>query len=100
MAMRPLAVAITLVTVAARPAATQDAYRVGWWDAASVLAVGGLSLIPEAAGLPDRRRRKTPIASAGGMRRRCWPSVGCRSFRRPPDCPAARRPARRATPPR
>jgi membrane-associated phospholipid phosphatase len=52
MTMRPLAVAITLLTVAARPAATQDAYRVGWWDAASVVAVGGLSLIPEAAGLP------------------------------------------------
>jgi hypothetical protein len=30
--MRPLAVAITLLTVAARPAATQDPYRVAWWD--------------------------------------------------------------------
>ncbi|PYO26770.1 MAG: hypothetical protein DMD73_11560 [Gemmatimonadetes bacterium] len=50
--MRPLAVAITLLTVAARPAATQDPYRVAWWDAASVLAAGGLSLIPEVAGLP------------------------------------------------
>jgi hypothetical protein len=30
MAMRPLAVAITPVTVAARPAASQDADRVGW----------------------------------------------------------------------
>src|SRR5437870_8362982 len=50
--MRPLAVAITLLTGAARPAATQDPYRVAWWDAASVLAAGGLSLIPEVAGLP------------------------------------------------
>src|SRR5256885_14762320 len=50
--MRRLAVAITLLTVAARPAATQEPYRVAWWDAASVLAAGGLSIIPEAAGLP------------------------------------------------
>ena len=50
--MRPLVVAITLLTVAARPAATQDRYRVAWWDGASLLAAGGLSLIPEAAGLP------------------------------------------------
>jgi membrane-associated phospholipid phosphatase len=50
--MRPLAVAITLLTVAARPAASQRAYRVAWWDAASVLAAGVLSVIPEAAGLP------------------------------------------------
>jgi undecaprenyl-diphosphatase len=40
------------LTVAARPAATQRSYRVAWWDAASVLAAGGLSLIPDAAGLP------------------------------------------------
>src|SRR2546430_2753591 len=50
--MRPLAVAITLLTVAAQPAATQDRYRVAWWDAASVLVAGGLSIIPQAAGLP------------------------------------------------
>ena len=50
--MRPLAVAITLWTVAARPAAAQVPYRVSAWDAASVLAAGGLSIIPEAAGLP------------------------------------------------
>src|SRR6184192_915193 len=50
--MRPLAVAITLLTVAAQPAATQDRYRVAWWDAASVLVAGGLSVIPQAAGLP------------------------------------------------
>ena len=50
--MRPLGVAITLFTVAARPAATQDRYRVSWWDAASVLVAGGLSVIPDAAGLP------------------------------------------------
>src|SRR5256885_16503063 len=50
--MRPLAVAITLLTVAAQPAATQDRYRVAWWDAASVLVAGGLSVTPEAAGLP------------------------------------------------
>src|SRR2546430_12796570 len=50
--MRPLAVAITLWTVAARPAAAQVPYRVSAWDAASVLAAGGLSVIPEAAGLP------------------------------------------------
>src|SRR2546429_9687716 len=50
--MRPLAVAITLSTVAAHPAATQDRYRVAWWDAASVLVAGGLSIIPQAAGLP------------------------------------------------
>jgi len=50
--MRPLAVAITLLTVAARPAATQRSYRVAWWDAASVLVAGALSVIPEAAGLP------------------------------------------------
>ena len=50
--MRPLAVAITLFTVAARPAATQAPYRVSAWDAVSVLAAGGLSVIPQAAGLP------------------------------------------------
>src|SRR6266516_1218080 len=50
--MRPLAVAITLLTVAAQPAATQDRYHVAWWDAASVLVAGGLSVIPEVAGLP------------------------------------------------
>jgi membrane-associated phospholipid phosphatase len=50
--MRPLAVAITLLTVAARPAATQRSYRVAWWDAASVLVAGALSVIPDAAGLP------------------------------------------------
>jgi len=50
--MRRLAVAITLCTVAARPAAAQISYRVTWWDAASALAAGGLSVIPEAAGLP------------------------------------------------
>src|SRR2546430_14083508 len=50
--MRPLAVAITLLTVAAQSAATQDRYRVAWWDAGSVLAAGGLSVIPQAAGLP------------------------------------------------
>src|SRR5256885_17189608 len=50
--MRPLAVAIALWTVAARPAAAQVPYRVSAWDAASVLAAGGLSIIPEAAGLP------------------------------------------------
>src|SRR2546430_16024505 len=50
--MRPLAVAITLLTVAAQPAATQDRYRVAWWDAASVLVAGGLPIIPQAAGLP------------------------------------------------
>jgi undecaprenyl-diphosphatase len=50
--MRPLAVAITLLTVAARPAAAQDRYRVSGWDAVSVLVAGGLSVIPQAAGLP------------------------------------------------
>ncbi len=50
--MRRLAVAITLCTVAARPAAAQTSYRVAWWDAASVVAAGGLSVIPDAAGLP------------------------------------------------
>ncbi|PYP51129.1 MAG: hypothetical protein DMD45_08760 [Gemmatimonadetes bacterium] len=50
--MRRLVVAITLCTVAARPAAAQVSYRVGWWDAASVVAAGGLSIIPYAAGLP------------------------------------------------
>jgi membrane-associated phospholipid phosphatase len=50
--MRPLAVAITLLTVVAQPAATQDRYRVSGWDVVSVLAAGGLSVIPEAAGLP------------------------------------------------
>src|SRR5437764_7734355 len=50
--MRPLAVAITLLSVAAQPAATQDRYRVAWWDAGSVLVAGGLSVIPQAAGLP------------------------------------------------
>ena len=50
--MRPLAVAITLFTVAARPAATQHPYRVSERDVASVLAAAGLSVIPEAAGLP------------------------------------------------
>src|SRR2546429_9435236 len=50
--MRPLAMAITLWTVAARPAAAQVPYRVSAWDAASVLAAGGLSIIPQAAGLP------------------------------------------------
>src|SRR5256885_11499438 len=50
--MRPLAVAIALLTVAAQPAATQDRYHVAWWDAASVLVAGGLSVIPEVAGLP------------------------------------------------
>src|SRR2546430_14000251 len=50
--MRPLAVAITLWTVDSRPAAAQVPYRVSAWDAASVLAAGGLSIIPEAAGLP------------------------------------------------
>lgn len=50
--MRLLAVAISLLTVAARPAATQDPYRLAWWDAASVSVAGALSVIPEAAGLP------------------------------------------------
>jgi len=50
--MQRLAVTITLLTVAARPAAAQTSYRVVWWDAASVVAAGGLSVIPEAAGLP------------------------------------------------
>src|SRR5437764_15473663 len=50
--MRRLVVAITLCTVAARPAAAQVSYRVGWWDAASVVAAGGLSIIPYASGLP------------------------------------------------
>src|SRR2546430_2753592 len=34
------------------------------------------------------------------MRRRCWSPVGCPSFPKLRGCPAARRPARRATPPR
>src|SRR5256886_3089722 len=50
--MRPLAVAIALLTVAARPAAAQAPYRVSAWDAASVLAAGGLFIIPAAARLP------------------------------------------------
>src|SRR5437763_1272798 len=62
--MRPLAVAITLWTVAARPAAAQVPYRVSAWDAASVLAAGGLSIIPEAAGLPPGAPPCAPCAPA------------------------------------
>src|SRR5256714_13485098 len=58
--MQRLAVTITLLTVAARPAAAQTSYRVVWWDAASVVAAGGLSRIPAAAGLPPRA---PPLAS-------------------------------------
>src|SRR2546430_13151720 len=62
--MRPLAVAITLLTVAAEPAETQARYRVAWWDAASVLVAGGLSIIPQAAGLPRGAPPCAPCAPA------------------------------------
>src|SRR2546421_12859293 len=58
--MQRLAVTITLLTVAARPAAAQTSYRVVWWDAASVVAAGGLSVIPEAAGLPRGAPPRAP----------------------------------------
>src|SRR5205823_7092811 len=97
--MRPLAVAITLLTVAAQPAATQDRYRVAWWDAASVLVAGGLSVIPQTAGLPrgappcapcdpaslpgiDHVALHTFSASAGTARRCAAPRDRCRAARR------------------
>src|SRR6266516_4011093 len=69
--MRPLAVAITFLTVAAQPAATQDRYHVAWWDAASVLVAGGLSVIPEVAGQPRLavRHRSRGAAHLLGVRR-------------------------------
>src|SRR5437870_13883146 len=50
--MQRLALALTFVAVASRPATAQQSYRVTWWDAASVAAATALGLIPETAHLP------------------------------------------------
>jgi membrane-associated phospholipid phosphatase len=49
--MRRLAVPLALLA-AARPAATQSPYRLGWQDAASVGVAALAAVIPPAAGLP------------------------------------------------
>jgi membrane-associated phospholipid phosphatase len=50
--MQRLALALTFVAVASRPAAGQQPYRVSWWDAASIAAATALGVIPETAHLP------------------------------------------------
>jgi membrane-associated phospholipid phosphatase len=65
--MRWLAVALAVQTVASRPLLAQAAYRVTWWDAASVGAAGVLSVIPRAAGLPHGPPPCEPICHPASL---------------------------------